>query len=131
MLYRDINHANPAQRSNFLTKPIPFCEVIVCNPPYAGKGQWIRKLYESGIPFVALLPIESLYLMNERDCFIEFGVLIVVPSKSMFFYKNGDKTKEVTRVGETVWFCGNFPRDICPEAGHINHIFLSSLVDKV
>jgi hypothetical protein len=56
-------------------------DVIVTNPPYSGKAEWIQRCYELGKPFALLLPVETLGVKKTSRWFSVYGiqVLFMIP----------------------------------------------------
>ena len=70
---------------DFLTAEVPSgVEVIVTNPPYSIKNQWIERCYELGVPFAMLLPLSALESRRRQAQWAK-GLEIVFPARRTHF----------------------------------------------
>ena len=85
---------------DFLTDTPDFdFDMIITNPPYSLKDEFIQKCYEYKKPFCLLLPITSLEGKRRGDMFRENGIeLIVFDKRVEFLEKKGNWFN-------TSWFC--------------------------
>ena len=85
---------------DFLTDTPDFdFDMIITNPPYSLKDEFIQKCYEYKKPFCLLLPITSLEGKRRGDMFRENGIeLIVFDKRVVFLEKKGNWFN-------TSWFC--------------------------
>ena len=88
---------------NFLTdKPNFDFDMIITNPPYSLKDEFIKKCYEYNKPFCLLLPITSLEGIERGKIFREKGIqLLVFDRRCNFIYDNAKKNNWFN----TSWFC--------------------------
>lgn len=87
-------------------KDIPDFEfdIIITNPPYSLKDEFLRKCYEYKKPFCLLLPITSLEGIERGKMFRENSVeLLVLDRRCNFIYSNAKKSNWFN----TSWFCWN------------------------
>ena len=87
-------------------KDIPDFEfdIIITNPPYSLKDEFLRKCYEYKKPFCLLLPITSLEGIGRGKMFRENSVeLLVLDRRCNFIYNNAKKSNWFN----TSWFCWN------------------------
>ena len=106
LLERDKFHMDPPH--DFFLEPIPEeVSLIITNPPFRNKGKFMKKCFESGIPFMLLLPTDSLSLVGCNELFQQYGVVVInVFPHPQFLCPDG-----VWRdVCNTSYFCGNFPK---------------------
>ncbi|MCD6347792.1 MAG: tRNA (adenine-N(6)-)-methyltransferase [Bacteroidales bacterium] len=75
-------------------------DVIITNPPYSLKTDFLRKAYEMGKPFAFLLPLTSLEGKERGNIFREYGVQVLVLDKRINFLKNKNNVWY-----NTSWFC--------------------------
>lgn len=75
-------------------------DVIITNPPYSIKDEFIKRCYELGKPFMLLLPITALEGKARNKLYKKYGLEIIVLNKRINFMK--DK-KNV--YFNTSWFC--------------------------
>lgn len=90
---------------NFLTDTPDFdFDMIITNPPYSLKDEFIKKCYEYGKPFCLLLPITSLEGVERGKMFRKNGIeLLVFDKRCNFIYDNTKKSNWFN----TSWFCWN------------------------
>lgn len=88
---------------DFLNDNINFdFDIIITNPPYSLKDQFIQKCYEYKKPFCLLLPLTSLEGVKRGNMFREYGIdLIVFDKRCNFIYDNSKKNCWFN----TSWFC--------------------------
>lgn len=94
------------EKTNYLTTIEPIYDILVTNPPYAKKVEWIMKAYNNGNPFIMLLPSDILFHAKAMKFFIQYGVTVYVPMKSFKFLHEGKWCKPLQSCS---YFCGNFP----------------------
>lgn len=79
-------------------------DMIITNPPYSLKDEFIKKCYEYNKPFALLLPITSLEGIERGKMFRENGIeLLVFDRRCNFIYDNAKKSNWFN----TSWFCWN------------------------
>ena len=90
---------------DFLQDEVEFeFDMIITNPPYSLKDEFIKKCYEYNKPFCLLLPITSLEGINRGKMFREKGLeLLVLDRRCNFIYDNAKKSNWFN----TSWFCWN------------------------
>lgn len=88
---------------DFLTdKPNFDFDMIITNPPYSLKDEFIKKCYEYGKPFCLLLPITSLEGIERGKMYRENGLeVLVFDRRCNFIYNNPKKSNWFN----TSWFC--------------------------
>lgn len=94
------------ERHDFLSEsdlPPHHFDVIVTNPPYAVKHEFIARAVKYGVPFLFLLPLQVLGTLkskgNLKNC--NCSLLPIAPSPS--FLHDGIECS----IGEVGWFIGN------------------------
>lgn len=80
------------------------CDVIITNPPYSLKNEFIKKCYEYNKPFLLLLPLTALEGKERNELYKKYGIEIIVLNKRINFMKNKNNV-----WFNTSWFC----RGIC------------------
>ena len=80
------------------------CDVIITNPPYSLKNEFIKKCYEYNKPFLLLLPLTALEGKERNELYGKYGIEIIVLNKRINFMKNKNNV-----WFNTSWFC----RGIC------------------
>ena len=77
-------------------------DMIITNPPYSLKNEFIRKCYEYGTPFCLLLPITSLEGIERGKLYRKYGLeVLVFDRRCNFIYDNSKKSNWFN----TSWFC--------------------------
>ena len=67
-------------------------DMIITNPPYSLKDEFIKKCYEYKKPFALLLPLTSLEGINRGKMYRENGIeLLVFERRCNFIYNNAKK----------------------------------------
>lgn len=77
-------------------------DVIITNPPYSIKNEFIKRCYELEKPFMLLLPITALEGKERNKLYKEKGIELIVLNKRINFMK---EKKNVWF--NTSWFCHN------------------------
>ena len=74
---------------NFLTNtPNFYFDMIITNPPYSLKDEFIKKCYEYDKPFALLLPLTALEGIVRGKMFREKGIDLLVLDKRINFMKS-------------------------------------------
>lgn len=77
-------------------------DMIITNPPYSLKDEFIKKCYEYNKPFALLLPITSLEGIERGKMYRKNGIeLLVFDRRCNFIYNNAKKSNWFN----TSWFC--------------------------
>ena len=90
-------------KSNFdflSDKPTFDFDVIITNPPYSLKDEFIKKCYEYNKPFALLLPITALEGIRRGGMYKEYGLQLIILDKRINFMKN-----KKSNWFNTSWFC--------------------------
>jgi len=89
---------------DFLTKEPDFdFDIIITNPPYSKKYEFVKRAYEIGKPFAFLLPLTFLETEKRQALFKRYGVEILLLKKRINFM-----TPSGSGSGSwfaTAWFC--------------------------
>ena len=88
-------------KTNFLTDPIPTgIDVIITNPPFCLKHDFLKKCVSLSLPFILLLTIDTMVMKKSFDSFSNNPFdLIVVNGKSEFLHAG-----RMRQVGACGWF---------------------------
>jgi len=81
-------------------------DVIVTNPPFSHKTEFLQRAYELGKPFAFLLPLTTFESKDRQELFKRFGVEVIFFDKRINFEK-----KDGGGAGSwfaTAWFTYNF-----------------------
>jgi hypothetical protein len=63
-------------------------DMIITNPPYSLKTQFLKRAYELGKPFMFLLPITTLEGVDRGRMFLTNGIQLLVPDTRFSFMAN-------------------------------------------
>jgi hypothetical protein len=86
---------------NFLTdKPYFDFDVIITNPPYSLKDEFLKKCYEYNKPFALLLPITTLEGVKRNELFNKYGIELIVFDRRINYMNN-----KKSNWFNTSWFC--------------------------
>jgi len=69
----------------FSYQPSLHWDIIITNPPYSLKYDWIERCYELGKPWLLLLPVETLGSGKAQKMFRENGINVILLSKRINF----------------------------------------------
>ena len=75
-------------------------DMIITNPPYSLKTQFLKRCYEYQKPFALLLPITALEGKDRNELYQQYGLEIIVLDKRVNFLDN-----KKTCWFNTSWFC--------------------------
>ncbi len=98
-------------QDNFLTVRPPHYDVLVTNPPYSAKAEFVARAYSLGRPFAFLLPDYDL-AQSCMPFFRRYGVQLLIPSKRIQYERiNGEPTGKANF--NTAWYCWRLlPKDL-------------------
>ena len=93
--------------NNFFEK-LPDFDIIITNPPYSIKDEFLKRAYELNKPFAFLLPITALEGQKRQLLYKKYGIQIIFPIKRTDFNGKGRPWFY------TAWFCWKFnlPNDL-------------------
>jgi len=92
-------------------KIINEANVIVTNPPYQFKDQFLKRAFEIGKPFAFLLPLTTLEGIKRGKMFKDNEIQMIIPNRRINFeIPSGKKSAWFA----TAWFCWklNLPKDL-------------------
>lgn len=75
------------------------CDVIITNPPYSKKNQFLKRAFELGRPFAFLLPLTTLESGVRNELFRDKNIQVLIPNKRFDF------TGKKNCWFATAWFC--------------------------
>lgn len=95
------------QGVNFLENNFE-CEMIITNPPYSKKNEFLKRAFELGKPFAFLLPLTTLEGNFRNKLFKNKNIQVLIPNKRFDF------TGKKNCWFATAWFCWkcNFPEQL-------------------
>lgn len=86
-------------------KPTFDFDIIITNPPYTQKNEFLKRCYEYNKPFALLLPITALEGVERNKMFNEYGIELMVLDKRIDF------TGKKSCWFNTSWFCKNILKE--------------------
>ena len=78
-------------------------DLIITNPPYSLKNEFLKKAYEYGKPFALLLPLTALESKERQSLYEKYGIEILLLNKRINFETPGGKGSSSWFA--TAWFC--------------------------
>ena len=75
-------------------------DVIITNPPYSSKNEFLKRCYEYNKPFLMLLPLTALEGKERNKLYKENGIELIVLDKRINFMKDKNNV-----WFNTSWFC--------------------------
>lgn len=82
---------------------LPEHDIIITNPPFNVSTAFVKKFYETGKPFLMILPINNLSRKNKHILFQQYGVIVyTIFPLPKYLHKGKD-----VQADETAWFYGN------------------------
>lgn len=85
--------------------------IIITNPPYSLKNEFLKRAFEIGKPFAFLLPLTALEGIKRGKMFREKNIQLIIPNRRINFeIPSGKKSSWFA----TAWFCYkmNLPKDL-------------------
>lgn len=106
---KDKGYEVVSTEDNFLLYNIPKGDIIVTNPPYSIKTNFLEHAYELGIPFAFLLPITALEGFKRQEMYRRYGISLILFNKRIQF-----RSDQSGAWFATAWFVHglNLPHDI-------------------
>ena len=88
--------------------------IIVTNPPYSIKYEWLERCYELGKPFALLMPVEMLGTAKGQRLFDKYGIEVIFMSPRVDFYMPNKGYEGGGAQFPTAWFTWklNLPKQI-------------------
>jgi len=103
----DLNFGD--NRLDFLSCPTPdTVGGIITNFPYHRKTDFVSRVYELGLPTIALLPLDTMRVRGCKNLFLLHGVSVGIVHPEPRFLHNGNLVEAIP----TAWFfmnCNPFP----------------------
>lgn len=92
------------QRHDFLAMEPLACGMILTNPPYTLKDQFLKRCYEIGRPFALLMPLTALEGQVRQRLYARYGLeLVFLPRRPEFQTPSG---KNSGSWFACAWYCG-------------------------
>jgi len=88
------------------------CDIIITNPPYSLKDEFLKRAFEIGKPFAFLLPLTTLEGLKRGELFRKYGIQLIIPNRRINFETPSGKGSGAWF--QTAWFCWkmNLPKDL-------------------
>ena len=68
--------------------------IIVSNPPYHNKNKMLKKLFDWDLPFILLMPIQTIAMVKTQRLLKNKNIQIIIPNiYKGFISKDGKQTK--------------------------------------
>ena len=78
--------------ADFLTDDIPECDMIIFNPPFCLKTEFLRRACESGKPFIFICPVTIIETQKRFALFREHNLNVLnLPNRTNYMSKTGNK----------------------------------------
>lgn len=74
--------------------------MIITNPPYSLKNEFLERCYEYNKSFMLLLPLTALEGKQRNELYKKYGIELIVLDKRINFMKNKNNV-----WFNTSWFC--------------------------
>ena len=95
-----------------IDKPDFNFDMIITNPPYSLKNEFINRCYKYNKPFCLLMPLTTLEGIERGKLFRKFGIQLLVFDKRINYMNN-----KKSNWFNTSWFCYKvLPRDLIFES---------------
>ena len=87
---------------DFFASTVEF-DLLVTNPPYSKKNDFLRRAYSLGKPFAMLLPADSLVGMKRHPFFARHGIQLLIPNRRIQFIPQTSEKRSCNF--NSFWFC--------------------------
>lgn len=89
------------------------CDIIITNPPYSLKEEFLERAYSIGKPFAFLMPLTALEGKKRGELYRKYGIQLIIPNKRINFILPEGKGNSGAWFA-TAWFCYklNLPKDL-------------------
>jgi hypothetical protein len=97
--------------NDFFNQIFPNTNIIITNPPYSLKEEFIERAYFLKKPFAFLLPLTALEGIKRGALYQKHGIQLIIPNRRInFMIPSGKKSAWF----QTAWFCYglNLPKDL-------------------
>ena len=86
-------------------------DILITNPPYSKKDEFLKKAYELDKPFAFLMPLTALEGIKRGKLYKEYGIQLIIPNRRINFVM---PNKQGGAWFQTAWFTWglNLPRDL-------------------
>ena len=86
-------------------------DIMITNPPYSKKDEFLKKAFEIGKPFAFLLPLTALEGIKRGALYKKYGIQLIIPNRRINFVM---PNKQGGAWFQTAWFCYkmNLPKEL-------------------
>ena len=93
---------------DFLTETVE-ADIVVTNPPFSLKDQFLRRAYSLGKPFALLMPADALVGLKRHPLYVRYGAQLLIPDRRIHFISDRGWSANFN----TLWFCWRLlPKDV-------------------
>ena len=92
-----------SEGKDFLSYEPDYYDIILTNPPYSLKNEFLARAYSLGKPFAFLLPLTFLETKFRQSLFKKYGIEILLLNKRINFETPSGKGSGAWFA--TAWFC--------------------------
>ena len=87
------------------------CDIIITNPPYSKKDEFLKRAFEIGKSFAFLLPLTALEGIKRGELYFKYGIQLIIPNRRINFVM---PNKQGGAWFQIAWFCYklNLPKDL-------------------
>jgi len=105
-------HVSGDYRSFLTGLEVGGIDIIITNPPYSKKDEFLKRAFEIGKPFAFLLPLTTLEGLKRGELFKKYGIQLIIPNRRINFITPSGKGSGAWF--QTAWFCYklNLPKDL-------------------
>lgn len=96
---------------DFFNETLVNQDIIITNPPYSMKDEFLERAYKLNIPFAFLLPLTALEGIKRGKMYQDNGIQLIIPNRRInFITPNKGKSSWFA----TGWFCYglDLPKDL-------------------
>lgn len=88
------------------------CDILITNPPYSLKDEFLAIAFALKKPFAFLMPLTALEGLKRGKLFMEHGIQLIIPNRRINFETPSGKGGGAWF--QTAWFCWkmNLPKDL-------------------
>lgn len=91
---------------SFFSYAPPTWDILITNPPYSIKPQWIQRCYDLGKPFALLVPVETIGTGTVQRMMERHGCeLLLLDKRVNFHMPNDPQGLQSSAQFPVLWFC--------------------------
>ena len=89
-------------------------DIIITNPPYSLKDEFIAQCYELGKPFALLMPLTALEGIKRQALYKRYGVDLIFFTKRVKYTRPDLDTRDSSPSFASAWYLHNLLPKTCP-----------------